>query len=51
MEQEIIDRAVEIAIDYALKGIKVQVIWAPPKSAMDDPAGSFVVIILDDVTG
>lgn len=44
MNQSTIDRAVRIATRNALKGKPVRrVIWIPPLTVTDDPAGSFMI--------
>jgi hypothetical protein len=48
MDQEIIDRAVLIAIKYALHGEPSQVKWIPPTTGSDNPYGHFMTIPFPD---
>lgn len=52
MNQETLDRAVEIATARAMAGHPVsRIVWLPPASATCDPRGSFVVETAPAPTG
>lgn len=45
MDQRIIDEAVRIATSYAMDNNPLErVIWVPPRSASDNPIGTFIVV-------
>ena len=44
MNQDIIDRAVNMATGFAMSGTPVeQIIWLEPQTGSEDPRGNFVV--------
>ena len=48
MDQQTIDRAIDIATHNALAGTPVkQIIWIPPQSAASNPNGVFCIIYPD----
>lgn len=49
--QDVIDRAVEIATNAALRGRPVErVVWIPPTSAASDPKGVFAIKLQEPKT-
>ena len=45
MDQSVLDSAVRIATNRALAGQPVgQLVWIAPRSAAEDPRGSFIIV-------
>jgi hypothetical protein len=52
MNQEILNRAVQLATEAALAGNPIEVvIWLPPRTGSEDSGGSFVVLLQEKRTG
>jgi hypothetical protein len=51
MDQETLDRAVNIATKAAINGTPVaRIVWMPPTAATCSPIGDFYVIYAEDLT-
>lgn len=52
MDQETLDRAVEIATSQAMAGHPVsRILWIPPATAASDPRGAFAIEEAPALTG